>query len=344
MNNIDKKYVILGSLCALVLMLAVGYAAFNAVLNIKGTTNINSNWDVKITGIEKIESKGATDNEGSPSYDNINGLSATFNTNFTTPGDYATYKIEITNNGSLDAILSNIKVPENTNNDIIFYLNKNQNNEDITDALKLNSTLFRKGETGNIGYVYVTVLYRDYENQQTAPTKTSNMTIAFDFEQASGNGGTTGGIASDYTGTLYSVTLVPYTNLPGGVVQYDRMILVGDSIETIKAYAKEDYNSLGNSFLKHIVNNGTIESNEICFIKDGLHCIKPNEYETSKASLLSIFGESACYLFDNSVHCYNDSHSLIVDVYNSGSIRADGDSATWCSVESDGNAACIIRN
>jgi len=193
MNNIDKKYVILGSLCALVLTLAVGYAAFNAVLNIKGTTNINSNWDVKITGIEKIESKGATDNEGSPSYDNISGLSATFNTNFTTPGDYATYKIEITNNGSLDALLSNIKVPENTNNDIIFYLNKNQNNEDIPGALTQNSTLFKTGETGNIGYVYVTVLYKDYEDQQTAQEKTSNMTITFDFEQATGNGGTIGG-------------------------------------------------------------------------------------------------------------------------------------------------------
>jgi len=172
--------------------MVVGYAAFSSVLNIKGTSNINSNWSVLITNIEKIENKGATDNEGSPSYDNTNGLSATFNTNFTTPGDYATYKIEITNNGSLDAILKNITMPENTNNDIIFYLNKNQNNEEMKNVLTQNSTLFKKGETGNVGYVYVTVLYRDYENQKT-PTKenaTANMTITFDFEQAGGTGGT----------------------------------------------------------------------------------------------------------------------------------------------------------
>jgi len=193
MNQIEKKYIILGSLCALVLTLAVGYAAFSTVLKIKGTSTINSNWDVRITNIEKIENKGATDNEGSPSYDNTNGLSATFNTSFTTPGDYATYKIEITNNGSLDAILKNITMPENTNSDIIFYLNKDQNNEEIKDALKQNDTLFKSGETGNVGYVYVTVLYRDYEKQQTAQDKTANMTITFDFEQADGNGGTAGG-------------------------------------------------------------------------------------------------------------------------------------------------------
>jgi len=193
MNQIQNKYIILGSLCALLLTLVVGYAAFSTILKIKGTSTINSNWDVRITNIEKIENKGATDNEGSPSYDNTNGLSATFNTSFTTPGDYATYKIEITNNGSLDAVLKNITMPENTNNDIIFYLNKNQNNEEIKDVLTQNSTLFKSGETGNIGYVYVTVLYRDYEKQQTAQDKTANMTITFDFEQASGNGGTTGG-------------------------------------------------------------------------------------------------------------------------------------------------------
>jgi len=190
MNQIQNKYIILGSLCALLLTLVVGYAAFSTVLKIKGTSNINSNWDIQITNIEKIESKGSIDVEGTPKYES---LTATFNTNFTTPGDYATYKIEITNNGSLDAILKNITMPENTNNDIIFYLNKDKNNEDINDALKQNDTLFKKGETGNVGYVYVTVLYRDYENQQT-PTKdedkTASMTITFDFEQADGSGGT----------------------------------------------------------------------------------------------------------------------------------------------------------
>ena len=190
MSERKKRNIIIGSLCTVLLLMVVGYAAFQSVLKIKGTSTISSNWDVRITNIEKIENKGATEAEGTPKHDE---LSATFNTSFTTPGDYATYKIEITNNGSLDAVLKDITMPENTNNDIIFYLNKYQNNELITGALEKNSVLNKSGETGNVGYVYVTVLYRDYENQQTAQDKTANMTITFDFEQATGNGGTIGG-------------------------------------------------------------------------------------------------------------------------------------------------------
>ncbi|MCI9110751.1 MAG: hypothetical protein HFH47_02935, partial [Bacilli bacterium] len=59
MNQIQNKYIILGSLCALVLTLVVGYAAFSTVLKIKGTSTINSNWDVKITNIIEGEKTGA---------------------------------------------------------------------------------------------------------------------------------------------------------------------------------------------------------------------------------------------------------------------------------------------
>ena len=183
MNKRKKNNIIIGALCTVLLLMVVGYAAFQSVLKINGTTNISSDWDVRITAIEKTAGVGATDKEA-PTYDNTKGLSATFNTNLTSPGDYATYKITITNNGSLDAILKNITIPENTNNDIKFYLNKDQNNTDITGSLKQNDTLTKASESNNVGYVYVTVLYRDYANQQTATTKTASMTISFDFEQA----------------------------------------------------------------------------------------------------------------------------------------------------------------
>ena len=309
MNQVDKKYIILGSLCALILMLAVGYAAFNTILNIKGTTSINSNWDVRITSIEKIASKGATDNEGSPSYDNTNGLSATFNTSFTTPGDYATYKIEITNNGSLDATLKTITMPENTNNDIIFYLNKNQNNEDITDVLKQNDMLFKKGETGNIGYVYVTVLYRDYENQKT-PTKdedkTASMTVTFEFEQAEESSSNTPvepeptpTIPDNYTGTVYRWG--------------EDQLKIGNSINGIEGVT-DAANIKQNVYLKHNVANGEITSIEVCFIMNNqTRCLTAGDsgasYETNKSTLIAAFNESNCDIMDsfryNLIECRN---------------------------------------
>ena len=59
MSERKKRNIIIGCLCGVLLLMVVGYAAFSSVLNIKGTSNINSNWSVLITNIEKIENKGA---------------------------------------------------------------------------------------------------------------------------------------------------------------------------------------------------------------------------------------------------------------------------------------------
>ncbi len=69
---------------------------------------------------------------------------------------------------------------------------------------------------------------------------------------------------------------------------------IGDSIEGIEMVT--DPTTLGkNSFLKHTIKDGKIESSEACFIKDSqMHCLKPNEYETSRAKIIEIFGESTC--------------------------------------------------
>ena len=78
MNKRRKNnYIILG-LCVVLVLMGIGYAAFSSKLNITGTSNITSNWDVRITNIES-ELNGATDLEA-PSYDNTNGMYASFHT------------------------------------------------------------------------------------------------------------------------------------------------------------------------------------------------------------------------------------------------------------------------
>ena len=336
MSQTKKRNIIIGALCTVLLLMVVGYAAFQSVLKINGTTNINSNWDVKITAIEQTASLGATDKEA-PTYDNTKGLSATFNTNLTSPGDYATYKITITNSGSLDAVLKNITIPENTNNDILFYLNKDQNDQDIEGALKQDDTLTKASESNNVGYVYVTVLYKDYANQQTAETKTASMTISFDFEQKT-SGAITGGIASDYTGILYSKNV-----LTGEDFTEANYIYPEDSVDKIKGYAKEDSSILGNYYLKHIMTNGQVESSELCFVTDTEHCMKPNEYETSKALIQS---QESWFTANGGSCAFNDSYSscyavsLIVDTPSDGNVRA-ADGSVNCSVDAAGSAGCF---
>ena len=53
----NRNIIIIG-LSSIVLLMAIGYAAFQTVLNIQGTSKISSNWDVQITGITKDKTKG----------------------------------------------------------------------------------------------------------------------------------------------------------------------------------------------------------------------------------------------------------------------------------------------
>ncbi len=116
---------------------------------------------------------------------------------------------------------------------------------------------------------------------------------------------------------------------------------VGDSVDTIEGVTP-DYNTLGKTFfLKHNVTDGVIESSEVCFIKDGLHCLVGGDngaaYETNKALLLSVFGESACHVDDSRVDC-NDG-SLYADASVGGGVNAGGGSV-GCGVYDAGSANC----
>jgi len=123
-----------------------------------------------------------------------------------------------------------------------------------------------------------------------------------------------------FTGTTYNRNV-----LSGDDVAEANYIKPGDSIEKIKGNS-EDYNSLGGvNFLKHIVQNGKVASSEVCFIKDGVHCLKGGDdgtaYETNKALLLSVFGESSCNDFGSGFNCQDS--SLNISAYNYGYVFAD---------------------
>ena len=100
----NQKNILLGSLCALVLVMTVAYAAFSSSLSINGTGATTNNWDIKITNIQSKDIEGSAV-DASKSYTD---LTASFSTEFTQPGDSITYDITVTNNGSLDAQLSEI--------------------------------------------------------------------------------------------------------------------------------------------------------------------------------------------------------------------------------------------
>ena len=104
-NSTQRNYIIIG-LCAILVIMGVGYAAFSSQLKISGTSSISGSFNIQITNIETIlpsESGGSGIPDGynisEPTY---TPTSATFNAGFELPGSMIGYIVEVSNLGSID--------------------------------------------------------------------------------------------------------------------------------------------------------------------------------------------------------------------------------------------------
>ena len=102
-----RRKIIIFSLIGILLLMAVGYSAFQTKLNISSTSNITSVWDVEITNVQTKEINGLAENVYDPTYTK---LEANMEANFYEPGDYITYIVTVSNLGTLDATLDSIKL------------------------------------------------------------------------------------------------------------------------------------------------------------------------------------------------------------------------------------------
>ncbi len=163
MSKRKKNNIIIGSLLAVVLLMAVGYAAFSTVLNIQGTGSISSSWNIKITNVEVSNIVGkATDAEGTTFED----LTATINSNLVSPGDSITYDVTIRNDGTIDAVLTDINLSESTNPAISF------STSNLTEGTELGA--------GEEAILKVTVTYNDVTSQPEDTTASLDITLTYE--------------------------------------------------------------------------------------------------------------------------------------------------------------------
>ena len=167
-NYKNNKSILIGGLLAVVVIMAVGYAAFASSLKISGTSNISTTWDVEITDITTSNKVGSASVKEQPTFEK---LTATFSTNLVSPGDSITYNIKVENKGSLDAKLNKITLTKEDNPAVLFE----------TKGLKEGGVL-RKGESAILN---VSVTYNSKITSQ--PTKLDASLIAtLDFTQSDG--------------------------------------------------------------------------------------------------------------------------------------------------------------
>ena len=204
-NSTQRNYIIIG-LCAILVIMGVGYAAFSSQLKITGTSNIDSTWDVQITDIQSEVLSGSPTNEIEPTHDK---LSATFHTKLYKPNDTMKYDITVSNLGSLDAKLDKINVPENSSSAISYEVTGIKEG----DLLKSNETALLT-VTVKYNNVTVTVKYNNVTSQPSQEELNINFNITLEYSQAPNGyeppvtGPTVGGItlplASDGSDGLYA--------------------------------------------------------------------------------------------------------------------------------------------
>ena len=197
-NFKNRNYIIIG-LCLVLVLMAVGFAAFAQQLQINGTSNITSSWDIRITNIRAVNLGSVTNNGAyditEPSIGSDN-LSASFETGLKSPGDTRIYEIEVTNSGSLDAEVTTVFT--NTLSEAIHFSYDGvgplggTGTDVLTNAGVYNTASVSSSEpfslpatTNNVRYIYMTVKYRDSVTSQPS-NLTASINLKLNAVQASG--------------------------------------------------------------------------------------------------------------------------------------------------------------
>ena len=166
-SRTQRNYIIAG-LCMILVIMAVGYSAFASQLRISGTSNISSNFLVRITDIQSTVLNGQASDAQTPSHTET---TATFKTNLVSPGDAMRYDITVANEGSIDAVLNSIDVNTGENDAITFE----------TSGIKEGDALLKS--TTDV----LTVIVRYNSSVISQPESTeSTITVTLNYGQSDG--------------------------------------------------------------------------------------------------------------------------------------------------------------
>ena len=112
MERRRKNNIVIGTLCAVLVLMGVGYAILSTTLNIGGTANIKGDFDIHFTRIQRSSSTISdtallnTMDAGTGITDGTNNHEGTFTAVLQKPTDYVIYDVTVANTGSIDGYLT----------------------------------------------------------------------------------------------------------------------------------------------------------------------------------------------------------------------------------------------
>ena len=165
------KGLVIGMLCAAIVVMAAAYAAFSTSLEVTGTTTIASTWAVA------FDEENSSCTDGSNVIVTNGATVATLGVALETPGESVTCTIAVKNSGTLDAYLKTISVTPTGDAPITFTV------EPTTAELATRDTL---AANGGVEYIKVTATYDT--DTDTQPENIENkVTVVANYAQKMNN-------------------------------------------------------------------------------------------------------------------------------------------------------------
>ncbi len=197
--------------------MTVGYAAFNTLLDINGTTSITSNWEIKITNVERTNITNMAEEVNNPVWSE---LTASMEANLYQKGDSIEYDVTIENKGTLDAVLTNVEQTTVSNH----------------DAIKITTSGYEKGETLSSKGVKIIKVKIEYNPDFNGVPEigSSEVKISFTFEQL-GKGEVIPDpdpiVDFETVSTTRSITVTPKIEPRAEITKYEYKLDTADYVE-----------------------------------------------------------------------------------------------------------------
>ena len=171
MKNKKKSKSVVLLLLLLILGISIGYAALTTTLNINGNTTIEkASWDIHFENL--VKTTGSEVATVDASIDDTKTL-IEYTVTLPKPGDYYEFTVDIVNNGTIDAMISEV-LKEGLTTEQEKYISYTAT---YSDGVALEEKDYLKsGETQNIR---VRVKYRDDISASELPTENQSLSLKF---------------------------------------------------------------------------------------------------------------------------------------------------------------------
>ena len=359
----DKRTYLIIALCAILVVMGVGYAAFSSMLTINGTANISNSWCVGFDNtmtsameVTKGVSTGTTPT-GSMSYSGTACGStlqpnSSLNAHFYQPGDEIEYTLTITNKSTVAAAIKSILVD---NESVTSNTTKKKGNITYVVEMPAKTTL-DVNESTTMKVIAKFQNEVDVTGNVNGETKTIEVKI--NAEQDDGNGGfTPAPVSNKYTGSIYrwntNTVLMASSEAPDqGLISaagvYKTEAEVPTYSDRVTAFGK-------NFYLKHDVVEDVITASYVCFVyNNSEHCMKGADGGASFAANTQMIKDYQTFYnlgaYDSNTHLgcnFNSAYSNCngggfhyVDARSGDVVNVYGSSSESCGVDYDGISFC----